>query len=498
MSRTPKLLLTVAALTALTACTPRPPATSPLAVPASRDNSRIAGVLQGLRPRLEIAGRPVRWTLEERMAHHNVPGVSIAVIQNGKIAWVRGVGVKEAGKPDRVTSATLFQAGSISKPVSATGMLRLVERGTLELDTDVNRYLTSWKVPENRFTAAEKVTLRRLVSHNAGLTVHGFRGYAPGAPLPTVVQVLNGTAPANSKPVVVDTFPGAIGRYSGGGVTVMQQLLADVAREPFPELMRRLVLVPAGMERSTYEQPLSVTRAEEAARGHEGGTVVPGGWHVLPEQAAAGLWTTATDLAKWAIAIADAHAGRSTKLLSQTMARQMLTAQKDAVGLGPLVNGSGKDHNFGHAGSNVGFRAYVRMFPEMGAGAVIMTNGTNGGALAEEFIRAVAEEYGWPSLTPERVTPVVLDPAAAAGLAGHYLLRVGPGRPVEVRLEGGRLTLYGPQDMVQELVPVSDTRFVSPVSGWRFEFARDAAGRATGIKVFHDARGAPIEGTRTR
>jgi CubicO group peptidase (beta-lactamase class C family) len=233
------------------------------------DTTHIDRVVSGLRPPVEIDGKPAqRWTLAERMTNYKVPGVSIAVIQNGRIAWARGFGEKEAGKTDPVTPTTLFQAASISKPVAATAMLRLVERGTLNLDTNVNRYLKSWKVPDNKFTTTEKVTLRRIVSHTAGLTVHGFPGYATTDAIPTVVQVLDGVKPANTDPVRVDTTPGAIERYSGGGTTIMQQLLVDVTGKPFPALMQELVLGPVGMTSSTYEQPIPAARAPEAAHAH--------------------------------------------------------------------------------------------------------------------------------------------------------------------------------------------------------------------------------------
>ena len=440
----------------------------------------------------------MQWALAERMANYKVPGVSIAVIEGGRVSWARGVGVKEAGKPDSVTPATLFQAASISKPVAATAMLRLVERGTLALDTNVNTYLTSWKVPDNKFTAKEKVTLRRIVSHTAGLTVHGFPGYEPNAPLPTVVQVLNGEKPANTGPVRVDTTPGAIERYSGGGTTIMQQLLVDVTKKPFPALMQELVLGPAGMTSSTYEQPLPAARAGEAAHAHGGdGSVVPGGWHVYPEMAPAGLWTTPTDLLKWAIAITDARSGRSTALLSQAMTTQMLTAQKDQVGLGPFVGGTGRNFHFGHGGANEGFHSELIMYPELGVGAAVMTNGDGGPPLIREILRSLAAEYGWPDYQAKRVTVVALDSAAAAGIAGHYKLRVGPGIPAEIKWEGGKLMLRAPQIPEQELLPESPTSFIMSALGWRLDFTRDATGRATALKVTRDG-GPPIEGTRER
>ncbi|APR82588.1 Beta-lactamase class C and other penicillin binding protein [Minicystis rosea] len=458
-------------------------------------------MLRGLRPRVEIAGRPpVRWTLEERMAHHHVPGVSIAVIEGGRIAWTRGAGVKTAGSTDpkdAVTPDTLFQAGSISKPVSATGMLRLAERGTLQLDTDVNRYLTAWKVPENEHTAKEKVTLRRLASHTAGLTVFGYPGYERNQPLPTLAQILNGTAPADTEAVRVDAVPGSISRYSSGGTLVMQLLMMDVTGKPFPALMEELVLGPAGMTHSTFEQPLPAARAGEAARAHLGeGETIPGEWHVYPQMAPAGLWTTPSDLARWAIAIADARAGRSKALLSQATAEQMLTKVKDGYGLGPAIDGSGPSLQFGHGGSTVGFVCQLTMYPEIGAGAVVMTNNEEGGqALLSEILLALAAEYGWPGGAPMRVTAIELSAASAAGLAGSYALPAPVHGTAEVKQEGGRLVLHAPRLPKEELIPQSETAFVMGTLGWRVTFKREAGGKATRMIVVDDG-GMVVEATR--
>ena len=473
----------IAVASALTACSQRASNSSASAeqagTPAAAvdDTSRAARALKGLRPQVEATGRaPVRWTLAERMAFYNVPGVSIAIIDKGRVAWASGIGVKEAGKPEPVTAATLFQAASISKPVTATGMLRLVEQGKLQLDTNVNRYLTSWKVPDNKFTTKEKVTLRRIVSHNAGLTVHGFPGYSTTDKIPTVIQVLNGEKPANTAAVRVDTFPGAIGRYSGGGTTIMQQLLVDVTGTPFPSLMKQLVLDPAGMRRSTFEQPLPSTRANEAAHAHDSkGVAIPGGWHIYPEMAPAGLWTTPTDLATWALAIEDAHAGRSNNLLSREMATQMLTEQKDHFGLGPQIGGAGRTFFFGHGGANEGFHSSLKYYPELGVGAAIMTNGDGGPGLIREVERALADEFGWPGYEPKRVNAMNLDPAIAAKLAGSYKLE-GIDLTADVTWEANakRLMLRAPQLSAEELYAESDTSFVASNLGWRVVFSRDA------------------------
>src|SRR5713226_1634135 len=245
---------------------------------------------------------PLRMDLPQLMKLYNVPGLSMAVIDDYKIVWAKGYGVIETGSSKPVTPETLFQAGSISKPVAATGALYLVEHGKLVLDENVNEKLKTWKVPENDFTKKEKVTLRRLMSHTAGLTVHGFPGYDINGVLPTLVQIFNGEKPANTAPIRADIVPGTKERYSGGGVTIEQQLMMDVTGKAFPTLMRELVLDKLGMADSSYEQPLPPARAAMTASGtYADGRVVHGRWHIYSEMAAAGLWTTPTDLSKFAI-----------------------------------------------------------------------------------------------------------------------------------------------------------------------------------------------------
>ena len=276
----------------------------------------------------------------------------------------------------------------------------------------------------------------------------------------------------------------------------MQQLLVDVTGKPFPALMQELVLGPAGMTSSTYEQPIPAARAPEAAHAHTNeGKPIPGGWHVYPEMAPAGLWTTPTDLLKWALAITDARAGRSTSLLSEGMTQQMLTAQKNEVGLGPFVGGTGRNFHFGHGGANEGFHSELVMYPELGVGAAVMTNGDGGPLLIPEVLRALAAEYGWPDYGAEQVPALTLDAKAVAGLVGTYLLQ---GLEARVEQDGGRLMLRVPRQLPeQELIPKSDTSFVMASLGWHVSFTRDASGRATAISVDPGSGGA-IEGKRTK
>lgn len=338
---------------------------------------------------------PLRMSLAQLMELYKVPALSIAVIEDYKIAWAKGYGTIGIGSSAVVTTKTLFQAGSISKPVAATGVLYLVEHGKLSLDEDVNAKLKTWKVPENEFTKEQKVTLRRLMSHTGGLTVHGFPGYDVDDKIPTLVQIFNGEKPANTAPIRVDVVPGTLERYSGGGVTIEQQLMMDVTGKAFPELMRETVLDKLGMTDSGYEQPLPAARAAMTAIGtYSAGKQVHGNWHIYPEMAAAGLWTTPTDLAKFAIEIANSRHGKSNRVLSQKMTEEMLTPVMDGAGLGFFVEKENPGQ-FGHGGADEGFQALLTMNSETGKGVAIMADSDNGITVADYVLRRVAQEYAW-------------------------------------------------------------------------------------------------------
>jgi CubicO group peptidase (beta-lactamase class C family) len=251
------------------------------------------------------------------MEFYQVPGVSVAVINDFQLDYTEVHGVKSRSTQEPVTANTRFQAASISKSVSAVGVVRLAQEAVISLDAEVNHYLTSWQVPDNALQNSEKVTLRRLLSHTAGTTVHGFRGYRHTESVPTLTQILNGESPANSAPIVVDFVPGSEWRYSGGGYVVMEQAVRDVTGTTFPALMRERVLGPIGMEHSTFEQPLPEALWDSAGSGYyASGTAVPGQHHIYPEMGAAGLWTTPSDLARFLIELQLSLRGESNNVLS--------------------------------------------------------------------------------------------------------------------------------------------------------------------------------------
>jgi len=277
-----------------------------------------------------------------------------------------------------------------------------VENGKLSLDEDVNRKLQSWTVPENEFTKPQKVTLRQLMTHTAGINVHSFYGYDVNDPIPSLLQVLNGAKPANSQPIRVEHVPGSQMRYSGGGVTIEQQLMMDVTGGPFPRLMKEVVFDKIGMADSTFEQPLPPARAPYASSGtYPNLTTMHGKWHVYPEMAAAGLWTTPSDLAKFAIEIASSRRGKSNRVLSQAMPTRMLTPQVETteepfgqMGLGFFID-KRNSAEFGHGGACWAFQAVLIAFADDGKGAAIMTNSDNGFYVMDRLIESIAHEYHW-------------------------------------------------------------------------------------------------------
>jgi CubicO group peptidase (beta-lactamase class C family) len=335
------------------------------------------------------------------MEKHHVPGASIAVVDNYQLAWADGYGVVTAGSAEPVTAATLFQAASISKPVAALAALRTVELGKITLDEDVDRRLTSWHIPASPLSAGRPVTLRRLLSHSAGLTVHGFDGYPTDGPAPTLLQVLAGSPPATSPPVKLLVKPGYMFKYSGGGYSVMQQLLVDITGVPFADYMRQMVLDPLAMTQSTYEQPLPEKLTAQAATGHlENGQPIAGRWHVHPEMAAAGLWTTPSDLARVVIEVAGAASGRKAKLLASHTVAEMLKPQTPGTvtyGLGFSVRGESRAFTFSHGGSNAGYRCILVGVPATGQGVVIMTNCDTGGRVLQDVLPVVNQAYQWPT-----------------------------------------------------------------------------------------------------
>jgi CubicO group peptidase (beta-lactamase class C family) len=468
---------------------------------SDRGNPTPLSALQhGLRPTVLKAGEPLpAWSLPERMAHHHVPGVAIAVLRGGEVVDAVGFGVREAGTHDAVDADTLFSVGSISKVITAAAALRLVDQGRIDLDRDVNAYLKSWQLPPASGIADPTVTMRMLLSHTAGLTVHGFQDYLPGETLPTLLDTLDGKPPAKNDPVRLEREPGSRGKYSGGGIMVEQQVLEDLTGRPFEAVARAQVFDPVGMRRSTFENPLSATRGNIAKAHDEKGerTALPLGWQVFPEQAASGLWTSANELGAFVGALIRSYQGRGT-FLPRAIATQMMTQVSSSPhGLGPRLDGAGTTRIFHHGGANDSYHAWIEGYLETGDGFVILTNGADGYWLHNEIRNALSDALGHGVNPPLQAMALDLGMPGFADYAGHY--RIDAAVPMDLRgpiayafdfdaldvgLADGALTIRLPEaDKPLLLLPLTPTRFVAPTGTRQFEFHRDAHGTVRALSV---------------
>lgn len=444
---------------------------------------RIQRVENGLVGPVVIKGdAKATHSLADRMKELSVPGVSVAVLRNGQIEWARGYGVTRIGGP-AVTPDTMFQAGSISKPVAAMAALHLVEQGKLSLDADINTELKSWQLPADPVQGGKPVTLRELLTHTGGTTVHGFPGYAQNEPVPTLVQVLNGEKPANTPAIRSEAAPGSRWNYSGGGFTIMQQAAMDASGEPFPKLLHDTVLAPIGMTHSTYEQPLGAEFAALSATPYHGdGKPIEAGAHTYPEMAAAGLWTTPTDILRYAIEVRSSVDGKANHVLSPDMTRQMLTSGMGNWGLGLEIGGAKDNQYFSHGGVNEGFISIFAVYEKSGDGAVVMTNSDNGGQIGDEIMHAISAEYNWPDWHPTVRTEVTIDPKILPQYAGTYAL--APHFDLVVTVENGQLITQATGQGKVPLFAESETKFFPTEIPAEIEFVKDAGGKVTGL-VLH-------------
>lgn len=386
--------------------------------------SKIQEVENNLGSWVQVTGAPA-WTLAERMKYYHCNGVSIAVIKDYKIQWARGYGFADSAEQRPVTTSTLFLAGSNSKSLNAVGLLKLAQDGKIDLYTDINQYLKTWKFPYDSLSKGKKITVANLLSHTGGLTVHGFPGYERGDTIPTITEILNGQRPANTPAIRSMYEPGLKSEYSGGGVTISQLILQDVTGQPYDVWMKENVLNPLGMDLSTYTQPKATGEDPLLATAYyNDGKPVKGKYHIYPEMAAAGLWTNASELAKYVIETELALGGKSQKVLNQKMTELRLTPYIDKeAALGVFIKNKDGVKYFTHGGVDEGFVSqYVGSF-EGGNGVVVMTN-TYNTAMFDEIINSVAKVYSWKNFyQPVVKNEVKLPDAVLQSYTGKYKLR---------------------------------------------------------------------------
>lgn len=450
--------------------------------------SRITQVEQNLAGAVVLEGES-KWKLEDRMAFYKINGLSMAVVKDNKIDWAKGYGWADVNEKRKVTTETVFQAASISKSLNGIGVLKLAQDGKVDLNLDINTYLTSWKFPYDDVSTGKKITLTNLLSHTAGLSVHGFMGYEPGDPIPSLIQILDGEKPANSQAVRSMFEPGQRVEYSGGGTTVSQCIVTDVTHQPYDQYMWTNVLKPLGMTSSFYTQPPPGSRKASLATGYDGnGKELKGKYRIHPEQAAAGLWTNPTDLAKYIIETQLSWQGKSDKVLSTTFTKLRLTPRQNVAALGVFVPVRGKDTYFEHGGANVGFRCTYMGSVEKGNGLVIMVNSDNDGII-QEVINSVAQVYGWEGFEGGKVKKIAtLKPEQLKALEGYYELEEAKDRHLQFKASGNQLILKQLWDGHEvTLDPESELEFFCRQFPFPLKFSKDVSGNVNQVLIFeHD------------
>ncbi len=364
-------------------------------------------------------------TITERMAKYKVKGMSVAVVHNYKIVWAKGYGWADEAEKRLVTTETLFEPGSISKTLNAVGILKLAQDKKIDLSTDINTYLTSWKFPYDSLSKGKKITLADILSHNAGLSVHGFPGHDRNGPIPTVLQVLDGVKPTFTPAVRSMYEPGLKFEYSGGGTTISQVILTDITKQTYDTWMYENVLKPIGMINSSYAQPPTKDKLSLCASAYNrDGSPVSNKFHVYPEQAAAGLWMTPSDLCNYIIDMQLAYQGKKpSKVLNSEMVKLHLTSYNN----GPTAMGTFiEDHNgvkyFGHSAGNDGFCGDFFGSLEDGYGVAIFLNNEDF-KLIPEVVNSVAKAYNWKNFyrEPKRKQSIVVDEKIIQSYEGIYL-----------------------------------------------------------------------------
>jgi CubicO group peptidase (beta-lactamase class C family) len=429
----------------------------------------------------------IPYTIAGQMAQYNIKGVSVAVIHNYKLEWAKGYGWADEGLKIPVTAQTLFQAASISKSVNSVGVLKLVQDKKIDLYADINTYLTTWQFPYDSLSKGKKISIANLLSHTGGLTVHGFGGYERGKDtIPTMVQILNGQKPANSPPIRSMYEPGLKSEYSGGGITISQMIVTDVTRHPYDKYMYDNVLKPLGMNSSTYAQPPVDVKPELLATAYYAdGKEMPGKYHIYPEQAAAGLWTTPTDLAKYIIETQLAYAGKSHKVLDQQTTRLRLTPYIDkSAALGVFIDNMDSTKYFEHSGANEGFRCAYYGSLENGNGVVVMVNSDNGDIIPE-IVNSVAKVYGFKGLyhTIVKKTTAVAD-TVLEKYVGRYELT--PKNTLTITREGSHLYGQPTGEQRLELFPESQNKFFLKLAFIEVEFVSDNKGEISKVVIYQN------------
>ncbi|HZY36115.1 MAG TPA: serine hydrolase domain-containing protein [Mucilaginibacter sp.] len=431
------------------------------------------------------------WNIHNRMAYYHLNGLSIAVIDNYKIVWTRAYGWADTAEKRRVTTSTLFQPASVGKSIHAVATMKLVQDGKLDLNRDINDYLRSWKFPYDTASHGKKISTLELLSHMAGLSVHGFDGYKWGVPLPSVIQILNGQPPANNEAVRSVFEPGKRFEYSGGGYTISGLMDQDITGQPYAQYVAQTVFNPLRMKNSFFQSQLTEKEKSNLATGYRYDQQAIGcKYHIYPEEACgAALWSTPMDLAKFLIELQLSLNNKSNKILGAATINQMFTPQtKEGNALGFFMEKKGDEAYFHHDGLNEGFVADYTASLQGGKGVVIMAN-TDLAAyidITEEITNSVATVYNWKGFyTPAIKKEVKVADSVLKTYPGKYKFGEGSDQHVDIYLKNGKLWFHDSSSPLPWLMHfVNDTDFfMNEIIFNTHSFTRDKNGKIDGFMI---------------
>ncbi|MEM9301203.1 MAG: serine hydrolase domain-containing protein [Pseudomonadota bacterium] len=428
----------------------------------------IAWIERNLAPAHSLEQHVQRRALPDVMEEYRIPGLSMAFVDRGKIAWTQAYGFASLENREAVTGRTVFTGASLSKPLAAVAALDLVESGLLDLDSDVNRWLQGWQIPANEFTAESAVTLRLLLGHRAGVRNDLWSSYLPDEPVPTLLQMLSGQPPSVEPATAVVTVPGDAERYSNPGYTIIQKLIEDVTGQAFAATLDEKVFRPSRMHESTFEQPIPSDLFARKATGYDG-DLEPFAYKIFPYQAAGGVWTTPSDMARFVITLFEDLDGANQILAEQT-AQQIFERDPARLAFAKIFDDTSDDLIFRHYGTNQGFSSYLVGSLQKRQAVVIMTNGHMAFEFLDYVARAVAEFYEWDYLQPEIHPRVAIAAAELAGYAGEFDLN---GTELAFSVEDGGLVMkHEAKPEPTTLTPIGPGTFMAPEASVRYQFLK--------------------------
>ena len=441
-------------------------------------NESIAGKIQlenGIRGQVRFLGETEDFSsIANKMSEYKIPAVSLAVIKQGKIEWADIYQNMSFDEKQKLNCTSLFQAASLSKPVTLLAAVRMHAAGKLDLDENIQHYLTDFELPIGEQTVDNPVTFRNVFAHTSGITPGGYQGYAQDQPIPSDLDILKGNSGVNSPAIVVIAPPNEKLAYSGGAYTLAELALQDIFDNEFASIMKKWILDPIGMKHSYFSQPLPVSKFNQVAKGYtHSGNVLAGGWHNHPEQAAAGLWSNSVDMAKFLIEIYKAYQGKSS-ILSQAEIKSLISHERDGDAYGFRIERSDDGISITHYGGNAGYRTGMTINLTSGNGLVYLINSDNGGALGDELFLSAAHVYNWKNFKQTEVYRKNADPHTLKGVVGKYKWNNQVDLSIQFEENNNFISLFFPNGDEYKLTPItgSELEFIHQKTGVKVNFLK--------------------------